>query len=259
MKISNCYLFASLLTLPFASNAQETASTQNPYTALVSRNVFGLVPIPPPPAPPEAPIDPPPKITVNGLMRLFGNTYQVLFKTPGKAKPGLPPKEESYVMGEGERNDDIEVKKIDADSGMVTFVNHGVVQECPLVLAQNTGPAAAPSAPGMAVGGPVPTLGPGGAGRFGRVPRPNKNVTSSGEVAQQPQAGLDAANANGLNSNAANMENLSPEAQVIIMEVQREKMKSEGNPAAALFPPTPITRQLEDENAGNGGVTVPGH
>lgn len=240
---------ASLLTLAMMSRAEDVAPAQNPYTALVSRNIFGLVPVPPPAPPPEAPIDPPPKITVNGLMRLFGNTYQVLFKTPGKIKPGQPPKEESYVMGEGERNDDIEVKKIDPDSGMITFVNHGVVQECPLVAAQNTGPVAAPGTPGalgMPGGGPVPTLGPGvpGGGRFGRVPRPNKNVTSSGELGQPalPELGGGSPASANVNPNEVNAEHLSPEAQVIMIEKNRlDTQQQVDQGLLPPLPPTPLT------------------
>ena len=226
------------------SRAEDAAPAQNPYTALVNRNIFGLVPVPPPVPPPAPPEEPPPKITVNGLMRLFGTTYQVLFKTPGKVKPGQPPKEESYVMGEGERNDDIEVKKIDPDAGMITFVNHGVVQECPLVAAQNTGPVAGPGGPGgpgMVGGGPVPGLAPGvpGAGRFGRVPRPNKNVTSSGELGQQPQASLGGASPANVTSNPVNPENLSPEAQVIMIE--KNRLDTQQQVDAGTMPPLPPT------------------
>jgi hypothetical protein len=251
----------ALLTISLVSRAQDEASpSQNPYTALANRNVFGLVPIPPPPPPEAAPIDPPPKITVNGLMRLFANNYQVLFKTPGKAKPGLPPKEESYVLGEGERQDDIEVKKINPDTGMVTFVNHGVVQECALVVAQNTGPVAMPSAPGMVAGGAVPTLGVGGpgGGRFGRVPRPaGKNVTSSADIA--PQAGLGNPNAgfNG-NSDPNSAEHLSPEAQAI--QIEYERIRTQKQVDEGTMPPLPPIPGFTPEDAtahGGSPLIVP--
>src|SRR6185312_2468136 len=74
------------------------AATDNPYTPIVTRNIFGLVPIPVGPPPETAPATPPPKITPNGIMTIFGK-LQALFKVAGVTKPGQPPKEESYVLG----------------------------------------------------------------------------------------------------------------------------------------------------------------
>ena len=191
MKCAARFFLLSVAGLVFSTavRAQEVASTANPYTTLVARNIFGLVPIPTNPPVDPTPIDPPPKITPNGIMSIFGK-YQVLFKTPGKVKAGQPPKEESYVMGEGDRQDDIAVMKIDDKAGVVTFDNHGVIQELPLVVAQNVGAPAAPGAPGSVPVPPSATPGTGGfgGGRFGRAARPNKNVTSSADVAPSPGA-----------------------------------------------------------------------
>jgi hypothetical protein len=239
MKFPGCYLMAAFLTLAPAVRAQETAP--NPYTALVTRNIFGLVPVPPPLPPEPPPIDPPPKITVNGFMRLFGNNFQVLFKTPGKAKPGQPPKEESYVMGEGERQDDIEVKKIDDQAGVVTFSNHGVIQELSLVVAQNTGTAPVAPVPGAGLPGMVP--GGLGGGRFGRAARPPiKNVVSSGAVAPPPGLG---GNPGSANPDGLNGENLSPEAQVILIE--KNRLDTQQQVDAGTLPPLPPTVLTPDD------------
>ena len=107
-------------------------AADNPYSPIVQRNVFGLVPIPTnPPVDPSA-ANPPPKITPNGIMTLFGK-LQVLFKVAVPAKPGQPAKDESYTLGEGERQDDITVQKIDEASATITFDNHGTIQPLPLV------------------------------------------------------------------------------------------------------------------------------
>lgn len=250
----------ALLLRPLAMSAEEPAPVQNPYLAVVSRNVFGLVPIPPPAPVEAAPIDPPPKITVNGLMRLFGTTYQVLFKTPGKAKPNQPAKEESYVMGEGERQNDIEVKKINPDSGVITFVNHGVLQECSLVVAQNTGSAPAAAGPGVlgVPGNPVPALtagAPGGFGGrpFGRPVRPNKNVTTSADVAQQQATfgGGPGGFPPSDNPNAVNPESLSPEAQVILIE--KNRLDTQAQVDAGTLPPLPPTPLTPSDATGSGG------
>jgi hypothetical protein len=107
----------------------------DPYAPIVVRNVFGLNP----PAPVDTKPDttPPAKITANGIMTIFGSK-QVLFKVADGAKPGqrpVPAKETSYILSEGQRQDDIEVTHIDEKNGIVTFDNHGVVQEIPLTTA----------------------------------------------------------------------------------------------------------------------------
>jgi hypothetical protein len=112
--------------------ADQVASTDNPYTPIVTRNMFDLVPVPVGPAPDPTPATPPPKITPNGIMTIFGK-LQALFKVAGVAKPGQPAKDESYILGEGERQDDIEVQKIDEKAAIITFNNHGKIEELPSV------------------------------------------------------------------------------------------------------------------------------
>ena len=115
--------------------------------------MFGLLPIPPPDTnPPAAPVDPPPKITLNGIMTIFGRD-QALFKVATKPAPGQPAKDSSYVLSEGERQDDIEVTKINHADGIVTFNNHGTTQELPLVAASSGG---APAGSGGGPGNPAP-------------------------------------------------------------------------------------------------------
>jgi hypothetical protein len=103
------------------------------YATIPARNVFGLVPIPPPIcdcAPPPAVL--PPKITVDGLMTVFGRP-QALFKTMTQ-KDSLDRKsrEDVYVLSEGEQEDEIQVVHIDMATQMVTFDNKGTLQQIPL-------------------------------------------------------------------------------------------------------------------------------
>ena len=145
MKFAGSCSIAATLLLLLAANArsQDTdAAAGKPYASIVARNMFGLLPIPPPDTnPPAAPVDPPPKITLNGIMTIFGRD-QALFKVATKPAPGQPAKDSSYVLSEGERQDDIEVTKINHTDGIVTFNNHGTTQELPLVAA-NSGAAPA--------------------------------------------------------------------------------------------------------------------
>jgi hypothetical protein len=142
-----------------ASDAAAATADDKPYASIVARNMFGLLPIPPPDTnPPAPPVDPPPKITPNGIMDIFGR-LQALFKVANKGKPGQPPKDDSYVLAEGERQDDIEVVKINKADSIVTFNNHGTLQELALVPAKDSGSA---GSPGGAPGGPGgPAMGGG--------------------------------------------------------------------------------------------------
>src|SRR5438445_6940572 len=53
-------------------HAQDQLSTNNPYAAIVKRNVFGLVPLPEPADQDQQAAEPAPKITPNGIMTIFG-------------------------------------------------------------------------------------------------------------------------------------------------------------------------------------------
>ena len=242
-------IFAASAGLFFAAaggRAENVPVAGNPYAPVVERNVFGL--LPPPTNDPAAnlpPPEPPPKITPNGIMSIFGR-LQVLFKVAVKPLPGQPQKDASYVMSEGERQDDITVTKIDDAAGVVIFDNHGTVQELALVATPATGGAG--SAPGGGIAAPplpnnisARTLGapvsPGGFSRGQKV------ATGGNPQASGLPMNLFGGGATGGN-NSAPTEKLSPEAQVILMEAQRAKWKSEGNPAAAIIPPTPLTHLL---------------
>lgn len=243
------------------AGAGDLALAAHPYAVVVERNIFGLVPIPVvDPAATAPPANPPPKITPNGIMSIFGKV-QVLFKVPSKPKPGQPAKDESYVLCEGERQDDIEVMKIDEAGGLVTFKNHGEVQQLTLANAPNISTPAAPAA--GAGGGGIPVPGAGGpgmsSGNFGR-PR-NVSPGSPGSPGVNPSApGMTSAPGVGGRAPGFNpAENISPEAQVILIEAQRQQWKQGGNHNPMILPPTAITQQIEqEETGGGGGPPMPG-
>ena len=144
-----------------AAGSGDLATAANPYATISERNVFALVPIPvvsnEPVAPPK---DPPPKITPNGIMFLFGK-LEVLFKVALKPTAAQPAKDAAYVMAEGERQDDIEVVKIDQTEAKITFRNHGELQELPLADAPKlTTPAVPSTVGGAATGGTVGSVPP---------------------------------------------------------------------------------------------------
>ena len=129
-KIAVC--LAGGLALNAGLRADDIVLPGNPYAPVVARNVFDLNPIVTPDNTQAS--EPPAKITPNGIMSIFGH-LQVLFKVSGATKDGRPVGDESYILAEGQRQDDIEVTHIDQKASIVTFDNHGVVQIIPLANA----------------------------------------------------------------------------------------------------------------------------
>ena len=260
----NCvrYLLVASCALAPLAHAVDLAATANPYTTVVTRNIFGLVPIPTNSPVEVAPPEPPVKITPNGIMSIFGKV-QVLFKTPGKAKPGQPAKEESYVLCVGERQDEIEVLAIDEKEGKVKFNNHGIPQELALVAAANVPSpvVGGGGGPGGAVAGfrppsmvPMPggvSAATGGA-RFGRAAR-GQNVVSSEDLANA-NANLGGGGNPGANGHLDGSQNLSPEAQVIMIEANRAATQEAVN--QGLMPPLPPTVLTPSDATGPGGVPL---
>ena len=135
-----------------AVRAEVPSLPGNPYAPIVARNVFNITP--PPPVDPNASTEPPPKITPNGITSAYGR-LQVLFKVAVPPKPGQPGKEQYYILSTGQAQDDIEVRKIDEKAGIVTFNNHGTIQELPLIVGTASGGSSEPAS-----GGPSPGPGP---------------------------------------------------------------------------------------------------
>jgi len=235
----------------FGARADDLALADNPYASIAARNAFNLVPVPAATAPEAAPEpDQSAKITPNGIICLFGQV-QVLFKVASSARPSRPPQVQAYVMSEGDGADGISVTRIDLSGRMITFDNHGVIQSIPLVNAGDlsesaTDPGASPAIPsskqavrerftarGVAVpdGGYVATPAPAVAGNIGAYPNPGYRAETTFESAQAK-----------LNTSLNNPDHLSPEAQVVMMEARRQQLQQQGDPAAALIPPTELTQ-----------------
>src|ERR1700749_2441708 len=85
-------------------------ATENPYSAIVERNVFNLH-APPPPINPADLVKktPPPKITLTGITTILGK--KVTFLTTPPVKPGAPP--DSEMLTEGQALNAMEVKRCD--------------------------------------------------------------------------------------------------------------------------------------------------
>jgi hypothetical protein len=257
-------LAGGLVLLASARGQDSTTDSVNPYKPIVVRNVFNITPPPPVTNNDAQAADPPVKITPNGIMSIFGQ-MQVLFKVAVPAKPGQPAKDQSYILSEGQAQDEIEVTKIDEKASMVTFNNHGVIQELPLANAPGGGgsapPSGGPGGGGMPGGFPMPRRfgggNPGGGGfisSFGtRFGGRNSNASGGGNPAGNPGSGFGGGYGGGgfggsttsSTTGADSQNTMSAEEQMILVAAQHAKAQQEGDPSAAIFPPTPI-----DEDAG---------
>jgi len=280
MKIAGLSLIAAVVLIAPSAWCEEASSADTPYASIVARNMFGLVPIPPPdPNAGKPPADPPPKITPTGIMTIFGRD-QALFRVANKPRPGQPAKEDAYVLSEGERQDGIEVVKIDHEDAIITFDNHGTVQELPLIPSKDNegGPGSsggprgfgggAPTMPGVGIPRPGLRLpgGPGMPANFGNngsnpnmMPRAGFNGGSPNGANALTSLGGNPVNPNA-NANSANQpeSDITPEQQIILMEAQRMQYLQNGNHKLAnIIPPTPLTQQNLDENGGGAPPPTP--
>ena len=147
IKAAVCALGGLLSTvgLPLITSG---AVDNNPYHAIVERNVFDLKPPPPPPAAPTVTNTPPPNVKLTGITSLLG-VKRAFFMVAPAAQPGKPPgKEESFIIEEGQRQGVIEVLDIDQKALTVKIKNDGNES----TLALDTSPKL-PSGPGGGGGG----------------------------------------------------------------------------------------------------------
>jgi len=239
----------------------------NPYSTIVVRNIFGLIPPTPPPDTSAEDLEASlPKIIPTGIMGVFGD-WQVLFKvSPAKPAPGT--KDEFYSLSEGQRQDDIEVVKIDSEKSIVTFNNHGTTQKLPLSDApSSSGSGAMPSSPPPGMGNPgmMPSMpgggnnGPGGFTRFGAGYGGNNGGMANVNSGFNNGGGAE----NGANGSTATandyvspqfQDTLPPEARIVLMEAQRMQWQQQQGKNPALIPPTPLTQfNTPDGNTPDGG------
>lgn len=270
-----CLVTVAITFLPVLAHGEDAAASgmatvaDMPYSSIVARNMFGLLPIPKvDPRDNEPPPDPPPKITPTGIMTIFGRD-QALFKVANKPKPGQPAKEDAYVLAEGERQDDIEVVRINHVDGVITFNNHGTTQELDLVpvkegSAPPSGPGEGRPGPGMfRPGVPMPGANPF-QHRMGMTPASfgqgspsvGNNAANSGAGSSSGStAGLSfgsEVNERGIYQPAADPNPMTPEQSAILMEAQRNQYLQGGNSRLAnMIPPTKYTDQLNPSGQGS--------
>lgn len=93
----------------------------NPFQDILTRNVFGLVPVPPQAKPPDQPL---PKITLTGITTVTG-VARALLKMPPVPGAAGPAGERFFNLRLGERDGDLEVLEINEKSGTVVVAYTG--------------------------------------------------------------------------------------------------------------------------------------
>lgn len=242
--------FASGLVFSAGLCASGGAVSNNPYEPIVTRNVFGLNP---PQKHAVTKPQPPAKITPDGIMTIFG-TPQVLFNVAVPPHPPTPATEKSYILSVGQRQDGIEVTHIDEKNSMVTFNNHGVVQQIPLVKAP---PITTPTPVVMHRGSHPAAVafrgfrGPhgGNMAHFGNRSGSNPGNTGGGQSANNPGGNYGNGGGPMVGGSAGGQnQQLSPEQQMVLIAAQKAQAKEKGNPIWKIFPPTPYDKEAGTVN-----------
>jgi hypothetical protein len=250
------------LVLCAEANAVTPDSSANPYQGIVDRNIFGLRPPPPPPS--NEPVKPPaPAVSLTGITTILGKklafmSVQVPPK-PGEQAKGGP---QSFMLGVGEREGEIEVIDIDEKAGTVKLNDYGVITNVPFAKLPNT-PAAPVNTAGIPTPNPIPNMGnpgvvpqrsiPGLPARTLRVP--NQGLPGVGNNGAAALPGL----TGGTHSTSAPPQQSAPpmtaEEDAILTEVNRELYRND--PRIPPLPPTPITSPEDLRQIMQPGAKLP--
>ena len=248
-----------VLSLCTRSEGITPGVTADKYHQIPERNIFGLRPALPAPAPPTNPSVALPKLTLTGITTILGSKVVLIKEQPVGGKPGEVAKELSFILAEGQREGDLEVLRIDETAREVEVNNLGtrmtLTFERDGTKAQSTPP---PS--------PVATT-------FGMpsMPAASSSITPSFQMPRLPSRDLRiqqtatnpyASYAPGLNSPVPNPaatnlvsnppplpappNDLTPEEQIIVQELRRQTYNTNPPPlpggipgSAGVSPTTP--------------------
>lgn len=228
----------------------------NPYAVIAERNAFELRP---PPEPKPEPPPPKPKLDIKftGISTMSGE-IKAYFMAAGKGKE----KPKYYCLGQGERQDQLEVIQIDKELGKVKVKNAGL--EGLLTLAEDgvkkpPAPANPPPQPASAVAGSGganqrnvsnKTTARNAQAQAGVPPPPTVAQRNQGNASSRTgRSGNASVSSNSRNSanvparairtREENTSTVTKEQSEVLMEVMREMHQEDI--ATGQFPPLPPT------------------
>jgi hypothetical protein len=248
-----------------ATNAP-AISPDNPYNAITTRNVFGLKPPPPPPPDPASIKPPAPKLFLTGITTILGNKRALLKGTYSPAA-GEPAKEQFLMLGEGQRDGNVEVIKIDEKASLVTVDDFGTVTNITFEAPGKAGaPGGTPGAPPAVGAAPPPTGMPTPASLQRSIPMPLRQVRQNNTaVPGQESPGSTAGTPTPATTayvppqpQQPAVPGMSMEEQELMIEAQRQTLKAQGAPEHAIFPPTSMTEAIDAEAQGADTPSTPG-
>lgn len=118
------YFGLKVLAVCWAVSVACSVLADNPYSSILQRNVFRLRPHPPAASEPaRAPL---PKVHLTGITTILKGK-RALLKVEFPAKPPARPKEESFILKEGQRAGPIEVLEINEKTEQVKLNNSGTI------------------------------------------------------------------------------------------------------------------------------------
>jgi hypothetical protein len=243
LKILSCVLVG--VSLCPGTKALVPSQANEDYQSIPDRNLFGLhAPQLPTNEPPALQL---PKILLTGITTILGDKRALMRALPSGGKPGDTGKEQSLILGEGQREGNIEVLAIDERAGSVKVNNSGTVMTLTFEKdgpkLSNTAPPpgvpsalhaptnmASPAVVAPSYASPLP-----GAVDPKRRGLPMRNLrlpaNSGASDAALPPTGAPAGSVP-----AQGAADLTPEEQTILLELQRQANQQNPN-----FPPLPQT------------------
>lgn len=250
-----CSTGLALAGLALQAFAATSDDGRNPYQVVVERNVFDLRAPPPVIETKEAPPTPPAKLTLQGITEFLGKR-QVLLKILEQPKPGEQPKERALIMDEGERRGIVTVLEINPKTRSVKFDNGGIPQTLELTNAPTKLAGPMPGAvPGQM---PLPVMPQPGVSAvpppavlpaMAAVPNYTGGRTAANLPARTVRTGTISAPIPTVGApNQPQRPQLTPEEQIILMEVERERTKEAT--ARGELPPLPPTELTPPGSAG---------
>jgi hypothetical protein len=242
-------------------NAQtnQVALSDDRFGRIQERNLFGLKAPEQPRV--ESPSTPVPQITLAGITTVLGDKRALLKTQPRSDKPGAAAKEESLILAEGQREGPLEVLTINVSSGTVRVNNSGTIMTLDFekngqklaTPAANAAPPrslptvnAAPGAVEAAQTNLIPIPSPSSRNHRARSSRwpapaavamPTKDGTMLSPTGADPLPLTSAPPA----AQPIEMQNLTPEEQAIIQQLQQQAPGAQTGPSSPSLPSAPVS------------------